>query len=288
MPYLQIAIDINRIVYNAVPRHRLNVHAHRRLHSIAPVRQVVAREATQHARQVCPQEVGGEDRNAGSEILRNLEILEDLWTYPKKSRISGGFMDLFGWFWWGFTVNPPYKMYISLSSEPRFQLWTWNSSKKPARFFRKIGRLKVFAPSSPVFFGSKTAWDLHLVFLSTIQVKVFQPAPKKKSDPSMVVVWDIDRKGQRVVVNVCFWIGCSFLGDIHAIKVQHYGPSFFRWDGERESEWLFVARNSRELKSNVPWLRGEKAKSRKNTRVSLKNLKTTPSAIPKKTYPPVN
>ena len=27
---------------------------------------------------------------------------------------------------------------------------------------------------------------------------------EKKSDPSMVVVWDIDRKGQRVVVNVCF------------------------------------------------------------------------------------
>ena len=69
------------------------MHAHRRLHSIAPVRQVVAREATQHARQVCPQEVGGEDRN-GSEILRNLEILEDLWTYPKKSGNSGGFMDL--------------------------------------------------------------------------------------------------------------------------------------------------------------------------------------------------
>jgi hypothetical protein len=35
---------------------------------------------------------------------------------------------------------------------------------------------------------------------------------KKKSDPSMVVVWDIDRKGQRVFVNVCFWIGCSFFG----------------------------------------------------------------------------
>ena len=204
MPYLQIAIDINRIVYNAAPRHRLNVHAHRRLHSIAPVRQVVAREATQHARQVCPQEVGGEDRNAGSEILRNLEILEDLWTYPKKSGISGGFMDLFGWFWWGFTVNPPYKMYISLSSEPRFQLWTWNSTKKAinshidhinshiyhinshiyhinSSFFSENWEgPRVFANSRPVFFGSKTTWDLHLVFLSTIQVKVFQPAPKKK------------------------------------------------------------------------------------------------------------
>ena len=40
-----------------MPCHRLNVHAHRCLHSIAAVRQVIPREAPQHACQVGPREL---------------------------------------------------------------------------------------------------------------------------------------------------------------------------------------------------------------------------------------
>lgn len=131
-------------------------------------------------------------------ILRNLGFLEDLWICLDD--FDGDLL----WIHPIKSISP-----FQVSPDSSYVLET--PQKSQLDFFWKIGRVKVFANSQQ----SCLLWFQDILG-PPLRLPLHYPGQgpstcaEKKSDPSMVVVWDIDRKGQRVVVNVCFWIGCSF------------------------------------------------------------------------------